>query len=182
MLRQAANSLFRRFPLRIPVWVAFGSNGKCAEFSIGKSSEYAEKFIPGARLVPLSAIDGQDLKDASSPDKPVVFFCRSGKRTDKNAERLERLAGNVDAFQMEGGMTAWEKEGLPVKLGNAPFPLFRQIQIGAGVLVLSGILGSYVWHPMYWLSAFVGAGLIFAGITGFCGLGILLSRMPWNRR
>ncbi|PWL57430.1 MAG: rhodanese [Desulfovibrionaceae bacterium] len=157
-------------------------NGEIRLIDIRESSEYAEKFIPGARLVPLSAIDGQDLKDASSPDKPVVFFCRSGKRTDKNAERLERLAGNVDAFQMEGGMTAWEKEGLPVKLGNAPFPLFRQIQIGAGVLVLSGILGSYVWHPMYWLSAFVGAGLIFAGITGFCGLGILLSRMPWNRR
>ena len=136
-------------------------NGEIRLIDIRESSEYAEKFIPGARLVPLSAIDGQDLKDASS---------------------LERLAGNVDAFQMEGGMTAWEKEGLPVKLGNAPFPLFRQIQIGAGVLVLSGILGSYVWHPMYWLSAFVGAGLIFAGITGFCGLGILLSRMPWNRR
>lgn len=122
-------------------------NGEIRLIDIRESSEYAEKFIPGARLVPLSAIDGQDLKDASSPDKPVVFFCCSGKRTDKNAERLERLAGNVDAFQMEGGMTAWEKEGLPVKLGNAPFPLFRQIQIGAGVLVLSGILGAMSGIP-----------------------------------
>lgn len=150
-------------------------NGEIRLIDIRESSEYAEKFIPGARLVPLSAIDGQDLKDASSPDKPVVFFCRSGKRTDKNAERLERLAGNVDAFQMEGGMTAWEKEGLPVKLGNAPFPLFRQIQIGAGVLVLSGILG-----------AMSGIHVLALGFcrcrSHFCrhhrirGLGILLSR------
>ena len=60
--------------------------------------------------------------------------------------------------------------------------LFRQIQIGAGALVLLGILGSWAWHPMFWLSVFVGAGLVFAGVTGFCGLGLLLARMPWNKR
>jgi hypothetical protein len=59
--------------------------------------------------------------------------------------------------------------------------MFRQIQIGAGLLVLLGIFGSFVWHPMYLLSAFVGAGLVFAGVTGFCGLALLLARMPWNK-
>lgn len=61
-------------------------------------------------------------------------------------------------------------------------PLFRQIQIAAGSLVLIGVIGSAFWHPFFWLSAFVGAGLVFAGISGFCGLGVLLSHMPWNRR
>ena len=108
----------------------------------------------------------------------------SSSAVPENAPTKTRNVWNVlpETWTPFKWKTAWEKEGLPVKLGNAPFPLFRQIQIGAGVLVLSGILGSYVWHHMYWLSAFVGAGLIFAGITGFCGLGILLSRMPWNRR
>ncbi len=157
-------------------------NGEVRLIDIRESSEYAEKFIPGARHVPLSAIATQDLKDTNAPDKPLVFFCHSGNRTAKAAERLERLAGNVKAFQIEGGMSAWETAGLPVERGNAPFSLFRQIQISAGSLVLLGILGSYVWHPMYWLAGFVGAGLIFAGVTGFCGLGVLLSHMPWNRR
>ena len=64
---------------------------------------------------------------------------------------------------------------------HMPLPLFRQIQIGAGGLVLLGSLGGLFWLSLYWLSAFVGAGLVFAGTTGFCGLGVLLSRMPWNR-
>lgn len=156
-------------------------NDEARLIDIRESSEYAEAFIPGARLVPLSAIATQDLKDTASPDKPIVFFCHSGNRTAKAADALERLTGG-NAFQVEGGLAAWEKEGLPVEHGNGPLPLFRQIQIGAGSLVLLGILGSYAWHPLYWLSAFVGAGLIFAGVTGFCGLGLLLSRMPWNRR
>ena len=157
-------------------------NGEVRLIDIRESSEYAEKFIPGARLIPLSAIATQDLKDTSAPDKPLVFFCHSGNRTAKAAERLERLAGSGKAFQIEGGMSAWETAGLPVERGSAPFPLVRQIQIIAGALVLLGVLGSYVWHPLYWIAGFVGAGLIVAGVTGFCGLGVLLSRMPWNRR
>ena len=63
-----------------------------------------------------------------------------------------------------------------------PLPIFRQIQIGAGGLMLAGVLGSLVWPSMLWLSAFVGAGLVFAGATGFCGLGLLLAAMPWNKK
>ena len=82
---------------------------------------------------------------------------------------------------MEGGIGAWEKAGLPVERGASTMPLFRQIQIAAGSLILIGALGSLGWHPLLWLAVFGGAGLVFAGITGFCGLGVLLSRMPWNR-
>lgn len=156
-------------------------NGEARLVDVRESSEYAEKFIPGSRLIPLSAIATQNVNDCETKDKPIIFFCRSGNRTTKSSDLLERAAGNVQAFQIEGGLSGWEKEGLPVERGNASFPLFRQIQIGAGSLVLIGILGSFIWHPIYWLSAFIGAGLIFAGVTGFCGLGLLLSRMPWNR-
>lgn len=83
---------------------------------------------------------------------------------------------------LEGGVDAWEKAGLPVERTPGPLPMFRQIQIGAGGLVLLGVVGSAVWHPMFWLSAFVGAGLVFAGITGHCGLAMLLARMPWNQK
>lgn len=156
-------------------------NGEAHLIDVRESSEYAENFIPEARLVPLSIARLYPLKDSDASEKPLIFFCRSGRRTDKAAEMLSALAGDTQAWQMEGGLSGWQKEGLPVRHEKAPFPLFRQIQIGAGALVLLGILGSWVWHPMFWLSAFVGAGLLFAGITGFCGLGLLLARMPWNR-
>lgn len=157
-------------------------NGEARLVDIRETAEYAENFIPGARLVPLSIAKIYPLKDVDAPDKPVIFFCRSGNRTDKASDLLRSLVGDAEAWQMEGGLSGWQKEGLPVQHEKVPFPLFRQIQIGAGALVLLGILGSYVWHPMYWLSAFVGAGLVFAGVTGFCGLGLLLARMPWNKK
>ena len=157
-------------------------NGEARLVDVRETSEYAETFILGARLVPLSIAEVYPLKDADAPEKPVVFFCRSGNRTEKNADLLSRLAGDTQAWQMEGGLSGWKKEGLPTEAGRAQFPLFRQIQIGAGSLVLLGLLGGLVWTPMLWLSAFVGAGLVFAGVTGFCGLGLLLARMPWNKR
>ena len=157
-------------------------NGQIRLIDIRETSEYAENFIPQARLVPLSIARLYSVKDEDAPDKPVVFFCRSGRRTDKAADELKALAGDTQAWQMEGGLNGWMKEGLPVRHEKTVMPLFRQIQIGAGSLVLVGILGSWVWHPMFWLSAFVGAGLVFAGVTGFCGLGLLLAKMPWNRR
>lgn len=154
--------------------------GQARLIDIREPSEYTEVFIPGSRLVPLSVIQTQHLEDSSAPEKAIIFFCRSGGRTGKNADILEQAAPG-EAFQIEGGLKAWEQAHLPVERGHGPLPLFRQIQIGAGALVLIGILGSWIWHPMFWLSAFVGVGLIFAGVTGFCGLGLLLSRMPWNR-
>ena len=133
-------------------------------------------------LIPLSIIAKHPLKDADAPDKPIVFFCHSGNRTANASDLLERLAGDVQAYRLDGGISGWEKAGLPVEHISSTIPLFRQIQIAAGSLVLIGVIGSAFWHPFFWLSAFVGAGLVFAGISGFCGLGVLLSHMPWNRR
>ena len=93
-----------------------------------------------------------------------------------------RWLGHDNVAILDGGFTRWAKQGLPVETAQQPLPIFRQIQIGAGGLVLVGVLGSLVWPSMLWLSAFVGAGLVFAGVTGFCGLGLLLAAMPWNKK
>ena len=95
---------------------------------------------------------------------------------------LPALPGILRPGRWKAVFPGGKRKVCPVKTGRAQFPLFRQIQIGAGALVLLGLLGGLVWSPMAWLSAFVGAGLVFAGVTGFCGLGLLLARMPWNRR
>ena len=147
---------------------------------VREADELAAARIAGAEAAPLSVISWMNLSPATA-ELPIIFTCNSGNRTTKNSDLLQKLAAGP-AWQMEGGVSAWAKQGLPVETSKQTLPIFRQIQIGAGGLVLAGVLGSLAWPSMLWLSAFVGAGLVFAGVTGFCGLGILLSAMPWNKK
>jgi rhodanese-related sulfurtransferase len=154
--------------------------GKARLVDVREADELSALRVPGAEAAPLSVISWMDIRPAN-PECPIIFTCRSGNRTTKHSDLLQKLA-HGPAFQLEGGITEWAKQGLPVELTKTVMPIFRQIQIGAGALVLAGLLGSAVWHPLIWLSAFVGAGLVFAGMTGFCGLGIVLAAMPWNKK
>lgn len=143
--------------------------------------EFAEVHVPQARNIPLAELN----PDALSLDKgqPVYLLCRSGQRATKAAQKL---AGKhfSQAVVVEGGTLAWIEANLPVTRGTAKvISLERQVRIAAGFLVLAGFLGGwFLNHWFFILSGFVGAGLIFAGITDFCGMGLLLARMPWNRK
>jgi rhodanese-related sulfurtransferase len=112
-----------------------------------------------------------------------VFHCNSGNRTRQAAERLVAV-GFEQTYELEGGLVAWKQAGLPVVVDRrAPLPIMRQVQIAAGSLVLLGVILAVLVSPWFMaLSAFVGAGLVMAGITGFCGMANLLAHMPWNRR
>ena len=154
-------------------------DGSARIVDVREPDEYTRESIEGAVLYPLSVAEKNPLPPS---DKLTIFLCRTGRRTDHNADLLARQAGG-NAGQLEGGMRAWVKAGLPVqRTSKAPLPLQRQIQIGAGSIVLLGLLLHFIWPMALWLTAFAGAGLLFAGLTGFCGLGILLSKMPWNKR
>jgi rhodanese-related sulfurtransferase len=139
--------------------------------------EYARAHIPCARNVPMSRLD----RIEGAPE--VIFHCRSGMRTAANAETL---AGCTDApvYLLEGGLDAWRQAGLECAVDTKqPLELMRQVQIAAGSLVLLGVLLGFAIHPAgFGLSAFVGAGLVMAGVTGWCGMATLLARMPWNKR
>lgn len=149
---------------------------------IREADEYAREHIPGSRHHALSMIDAAH--PAHRGDDILIFHCRSGARTKSNAARLEAFAGGCEAYLVEGGLDAWKKAGLPVTLDRRqPIDLMRQVQIVAGSLVLIGVLlGALVTPVFYALSGFVGAGLLFAGTTGFCGMARLLAVMPWNKR
>ncbi|MDI3307858.1 MAG: rhodanese family protein [Acetobacteraceae bacterium] len=148
---------------------------------VREPDEHARERIPGARNLPLSKLEEAEL--AVQQGKPVVFHCRSGARTQGNAARLAAKAGPCEAYVVEGGLEAWKKAGLPVAEDRRqPLELMRQVQITAGSMVVLGVLlGALVSPWFYGLSAFVGAGLVFAGATGTCGLARLLRLMPWNR-
>jgi rhodanese-related sulfurtransferase len=141
------------------------------------ADEYARERIPGATNHP---IEGLSTLDGGSGI--AIFHCRSGQRTAANADKLARAA-NCDAYIVEGGIEAWKKAGLPLERDRSrPIESQRQVMIAAGILVLLGVLlGQFVATEFYALPAFVGAGLTFAGITGWCGMAKLLALMPWNR-
>lgn len=146
---------------------------------IREPEEMAAVRVPGAEAAPLSVIRWQTLPP-SRADKPIVFTCHSGRRTSRQSDLLQELA-HGPAWQLEGGVGAWEKAGLPVERSRKALPIDRQVRIAAGSLVLLGLVGGLVAPGMLWLSALAGAGLVFAGITGFCGLERILAAMPWNR-
>ena len=129
--------------------------GEIRLVDIREPDEVESLRIEGAEIAPLSVIRWQDFRPVT--DKPVVFTCNSGRRTKNNSDLLEQLAAG-EAWQMEGGATAWDKAGLPVVRSRRSLPMFRQIQIGAGGMVLLGLALSLAWPQWLWLSAFVGAG------------------------
>jgi len=147
---------------------------------IRETDGHAREHILGARLAPVSAIDAHDFD--RDHDKIAVFHCKSGMRTQANTARL-LAKGFRESYYLAGGIEAWKAAGLPVHTNkNAPLELMRQVQITAGLLILTGVvLGWFVNPGFYALSAFVGAGLTFAGATGWCGMALLLKAMPWNR-
>src|SRR5690606_31954649 len=112
-----------------------------------------------------------------------IFHCRSGNRTRLNASALEACT-SCDAYVLEGGLDAWKKAGLPVVADSSqPLELQRQVQIAAGAfIVLGAVLGAMISPWFHALSGFMGAGLVFAGVSGFCGLARVLMLMPWNRK
>lgn len=143
---------------------------------IRSADEHARASIPGAENRPL---DGLGRIEGSSA---VVYHCRTGMRTGGNAARLA-AAADCPAYLLGGGLDAWRAAGLPVAEDRkAPLEIMRQVQIAAGSLVVLGVvLGLTVQTAFLGLAAFVGAGLIFAGSTGWCGMARLLAIMPWNR-
>lgn len=149
---------------------------------VREADEHARERIPGARNLPLSRLEDAEL--AVQQGKPVLFHCRSGARTLGHADRLAAKAGPCQAYVVEGGLEAWKRAGLPVAVDRRqPIELMRQVQITAGSMVVLGmLLGAFVAPGFYLLSGFVGAGLVFAGVTGTCGLARVLRMMPWNRR
>jgi len=148
-------------------------------------AEHAQIHVPGVHLTPLDRLDPAQLAGVNgfAKDQAVYILCRSGGRAKQAAQQLEK-GGFTRCVVVEGGTAAWEEAGLPVNRGEGKvISLERQVRIAAGLLVLLGvILGTWVHPAFYGLSAFIGAGLTFAGITDWCGMGLLLSRMPWNQR
>jgi len=143
-------------------------------------AEFQEVHVKYAKNIPLDRLDVQSLL-ASREGQPLYVICKSGSRGQMACKKFE-AAGFTGVYNIEGGTNACVEAGLPVVRGQKVISLERQVRIAAGAFVVVGaVLALTVNVNWIALSAFVGAGLIFAGITDSCGMGMLLSKMPWNQ-
>ncbi|XZE18947.1 rhodanese-like domain-containing protein [Pirellulaceae bacterium SH449] len=156
-------------------WVS--QPGTVHVIDVRTAPEFQEVHLEAATNVPLDKLRAESLP---SDGKPIVFVCKSGTRGRTAAEKASQHRQNV--FNVEGGTDACVAANLPVIRGKKAISLERQVRIAAGSLVLTGVALAYLIHPAcILLSAFVGAGLVFAGVTDTCGMAILLGKMPWNQ-
>jgi rhodanese-related sulfurtransferase len=144
--------------------------------------EFREVHLACAKNIPLDQLDPAQIRQSlSDPSKPVYVICRSGGRGKQGCEKL-MAAGLSNVVNVEGGTLACDQAGLLVVRGKKAMSLERQVRIAAGSLTFVGAVLGYFSHP-YWigLSAFIGAGLVFAGVTDTCAMGMLIAKMPWNQ-
>ncbi len=144
--------------------------------------EYDNAHVPGARLIPLDQLRVDTFLARHKPGRPIYVLCQAGARASKAIAQFER-AGCDDCVLVEGGTQAWSDAGLPLHRGvRKVLPLMRQVQIAVGSLAAAGAILTLTvnrWFAV--LPLIIGCGLLFAGISGTCGMALLLSRMPWNR-
>lgn len=142
--------------------------------------EFERVHAIGAENVPLDEIDPR--RHGPADGRPLYIICQKGMRSRKAVEKFA-AAGFQGVESVEGGTEAWVSARLPVHRGRVKtISLERQVRIAAGSLVVLGIALAWLTPWTLALSAFVGAGLVFAGITDTCGMGMLLAKAPWNRR
>ena len=159
-------------------------SGKCVELvDVRTPVEFREVHLDIAKNVPLDQLDPASLMQSrtGSASEPLYLICRSGSRGQQACDKFAK-AGFTNIINVEGGTLACVDAGLPVTRGQKAISLERQVRIAAGLLVVLGlVLGTVAHEGFLGLSGFVGIGLVFAGITDTCGMGMILARMPWNQ-
>jgi rhodanese-related sulfurtransferase len=157
------------------------ANGGAWIADVREPDEYRQQHIAGSVLCPTSLMGVQDYPAARTGQEMLVL-CRSGTRAGRVAQSL-RAQGRTDVQVIQGGITAWAKDGLPVVTNvRAPLPIIRQVMITVGTMVLAFVALGALVHPLWLLGAgAMGAGLLFAGATGICAMASLLGRAPWNK-
>lgn len=151
---------------------------------VREKDEFETENVPGSIFCPLSEFSllaPGILNHLKNSD--VTIMCRSGKRAKLALAEIEKLGLSPERYSVyEGGIIQWKLSGGQVQGKAKALPLMRQVQIVAGLLIILSVLGQVFLAPSFiYLAAFVGTGLTVAGITGFCGMAIILQRMPWNR-
>lgn len=155
--------------------------GEAVVVDVREPAEHAAENITGVTLLPLNRVNKDALPEMNG--KKLVIHCRSGKRSTNACEKLLVEDPSLEIYNLEGGISAWTQAGFNVQSSGKFFlPLDRQVQLTIGLGVLIGSVLAYFINPLFFLlTGFFGAGLTFAGLSGFCGLAMIMAKMPWNQ-
>lgn len=155
--------------------------GEAMVVDVREPAEHQAQSIPDATLLPLATLSKAALPALTG--KKLVVHCRRGGRGGTACEKLLAEDPNLEIYNLEGGIEAWAQAGLRTNVSGKFFlPLDRQVQLAIGLCLLIGsVLGYYTTPAFFWLTGFFGLGLTFAGLTGYCGLAMLIAKMPWNQ-
>jgi Rhodanese-related sulfurtransferase len=156
-------------------------SGEIRLIDVREKMEFAGGRIRGAELLPLGELAGR--RSELDHSTPVYVICRTGRRSADAQKTLQSL-GLTNIINVVGGVDGWIKEGFPLERDElAPWSIERQVRFTAGTLVLTGVILSLFVHPYFLaLSGFVGFGLAFTATIDWCGMGLLIAKMPWNNR
>ena len=154
--------------------------GKAALVDVREPDEFAHQRIPGAMSAPLSKFETAAPPPADG--KTLVLQCASGARSAKAAQILLQR-GAAEVIHLKGGIAGWKQAGYRTEsAAGVKLPIMRQMQIVAGSMALLGVVLGFAVHPGFFLlSGAVGAGLLFAGLSGNCMMVNLLLKLPYNR-
>lgn len=164
----------------------FLASGRAILIDVREPAEFSAAHIPYAVSVPLAEVSAI-LRDMALPaDRKIIFQCQKGARGGQACVAVGAIApGGQAVFNLEGGLEAWSAAGLPLVGGVQSAPsisIFRQVQIVIGLLVAIGVIAGFIVSPVgFVVAGLLGGMLAIAGITGWCGLALLLKRAPWNR-
>ncbi len=149
---------------------------------IREADEFNREHIPDAVNTPISSFNSMEINKLAENGNTLVFHCQSGNRTKLNQTKFETLSSS-EVMILQDGINAWKKLGCTLTVNNkAPLPIMRQVQMIAGTLITLGVILGFLISPLFFLlSGFVGIGLTFAGISGFCGMANLLMLLPYNK-
>jgi rhodanese-related sulfurtransferase len=159
------------------------SGAQCDLLDVRTAPEHAAAHVSGTQLVPLDSLDpAAFLARRADAAAPLYVFCQGGNRARKAIERFQ-AAGFDGCVLVEGGTQAWIDAGLPVERGaSRVLPLMQQVHLVIGFFTLLGAVLAWTVDPRFaLLPALTGCGLLINGSTGWCGLGLLMAKMPWNR-
>lgn len=153
--------------------------GKAVLIDVREPEEYALQHIEEAQLQPLSVLGS--LPAGVESDRAAIYYCNSGRRTSGAMDVLDARE-HKSAYILDGGLEGWIRAGLPVIKGKGPLPIMRQVHIAAGSLIVIFLLIGQSVPFFRLLAVFIGLGLLNSGLTGACGMSILLKKMPWNKK
>ncbi len=157
------------------------ANPRARLLDVRTPGEYETVHIQGAYNVPLDTLGEHAEEIRANVNDPVVLVCQSGARA-RRAEEALRNCSMTNLHVLDGGVNAWVAAKKPVVRAAKRLSLERQVRIAAGALAATGGILALAVNPLFAiLPAFVGSGLVFAGVTDTCGMAMVLSRLPYNR-